>query len=177
MTRIYPETPAGPFDPPPAVFTDAENRQIEIQTYDDGSIEPFVTMYLAFEPADRAQGIPPTNEPRIREWLEQILIDESVNVYATYDGGVIGHATLVPDGNDAYELAIFVLRAYQQSGIGTRLIYCLLGAGQARGVERVWLSVERWNAAARALYRNVGFEPTDADGFEFEMSLRLSATQ
>jgi len=100
-----------------------------------------------------------------------------VNVVAEHEDTpgteLVGHATLVPDGEEAYELAIFVLSRYQNAGIGTSLITGLLGAGQRQGVERVWLTVERWNNAAIALYKKVGFETSGTESFELEMALRL----
>lgn len=167
----YPEEIAGPYDPPPNSFTDKAGRTIEVREYDDGP-DPLVEMYLDFDPEDRAQGIPPTGEARIRSWLEAILSEECINVVAVHDVPV-GHATLVPDDDGAYELAIFVLSEYQESGIGTQLITGLLGAGREHGVDRVWLTVERWNRAAIVLYEKVGFESVDDGGFELEMAARL----
>lgn len=179
--HIYPDDPAGPFEPPPRRFEDREGRPVvvrEVGGSDDWSLaddrEALVEMYVAFDPEDRAQGIPPTGESSIREWLGHILGDEAINVVACLaDDGVVGHATLVPDGQGGYELAIFVLGDYQNAGIGTRLIEGLLGAGQRHGAEYVWLTVERWNNPAIALYRKVGFEASDTENFELEMSLRL----
>lgn len=172
MNRIYPDDPAGPFPEPPRTYTDAEGRAIEFRSY-DGEFEALVEMYVAFDPEDRAQGIPPSGEDDVRQWLDRIL-DHSHDVLACHDGNVIGHATLVPDGEGAYEVAIFVLQAYQGAGIGTELLKALLGHGAAEGVERVWLTVERWNDPAIRVYRKVGFEPSDTDSFEIEMSLRLA---
>jgi ribosomal protein S18 acetylase RimI-like enzyme len=39
----------------------------------------------------------------------------------------------------------------------------------------VWLSVERWNKPAIGLYEKLGFEISDAESFEMEMSARLVA--
>ncbi|MFB6192198.1 MAG: N-acetyltransferase family protein [Haloarculaceae archaeon] len=138
-----------------------------------GALEALVAMYLAFDPDDRAQGIPPTGEDAIRDWLDSITGEGSINVVAWHDGDAVGHATLVPDGRGAYELAIFVLSDYQEAGIGTALIEALLGLGRERGVDRVWLTVERWNEPAKQLYRKVGFRSTGRDSFEVEMSARL----
>ncbi|MFC6836951.1 GNAT family N-acetyltransferase [Halomarina ordinaria] len=173
MSRIFPDAPAGPFEPPPRHFEDAEGRPIAIEALGEGDEEALVSMYLDFDPADRAQGIPPTGEERIRDWLVGIASEECVNVVARSDGRAVGHATLVPDGTEGYELAIFVLGEYQNAGIGTRLITALLGQGEREGVDRVWLTVERWNAPAIALYRKVGFESSKSESFEIEMSLRL----
>ena len=116
---------------------------------------------------------PPVAESAIREWLDNLLAMESLNVVATNEGEPVGHAILVPDDQGEYELAVFVLHEYQNAGIGTELLETLLGYGQERGVEKVWLSVERWNEPAIALYRKLGFETSDAESFELEMTIRL----
>jgi ribosomal protein S18 acetylase RimI-like enzyme len=170
----YPDTVAGPYERPPQSVLDREGRQTRITRY-DGEFEAVVAMYDAFDPADRAQGIPPIDRSGIREWLEMILGAEPTNVLASQEDSVVGHATLVPDGDGAYELAIFVLSSYQEAGIGTALMKGLLGAGRATGIERVWLSVERWNTPAITLYQNVGFRPQDDGGFDRVMTARLAS--
>ena len=179
--RDYPDDPAEPFDPPPETFTDREGRAIAVHRYgagppadEDAESDALVTMYAAFDPADRAQGIPPTDEDRIRRWLSGLLSGEAVNVIAWHGTDAVGHATLVPGDDGGYELAIFVLQAYQRAGIGSRLIRRLLGAGQEAGVDRVWLTVEHWNTPAIGLYNAVGFETTDTESFERIMAIRLA---
>ena len=173
--RNYPSTVAGPFEAAPFAFDDREGREIELRPHDGGDdeFESLVSMYVAFDPADRAQGIPPGDEGRIRTWLDGLLEKGSYNVVAWHGDTVAGHATLVPD-DDTYELAIFVLQAYQESGIGTRLMRGLLGYGAENGVDRVWLSVERWNKAAIGLYEKLGFEISNSESFEMEMSARIA---
>jgi ribosomal protein S18 acetylase RimI-like enzyme len=171
-TRPYPDDPAGEFESPPIDFTDGESREIEIRASAMDEKEAIAAMYDAFDQEDRAQGIPPANESRIREWLDKLL-EEGLNVVARHDADVVGHSTLVPDGEGAYELAIFVLQAYQGAGIGRILLTSMLGYGQAQGVECVWLSVERWNRRAIALYESIGFENYGRERFEQEMSIRL----
>ncbi|WP_435334709.1 GNAT family N-acetyltransferase [Haloarchaeobius sp. TZWWS8] len=176
--RVYPEEPAGPFPTPPRSFQDRDGRDIDLVAADESDIDDVTEMYVAFDPADRAQGIPPTGEDRVRDWLDVILGD-GVNLCARHDDHVAGHATLVPDTSTfdtdevAYELAIFVLQDYQRAGIGRELLTTLLGYGKAEGVERVWLTVERWNTAAVSLYRDVGFETCGSESFELEMALLL----
>jgi len=63
---------------------------------------------------------------------------------------------------------------YQGAGIGTALIRALLGHGARAGIEYVWLTVERWNRAAVALYEKVGFETASAESFELEMAAHLA---
>ena len=173
MTREYPAEIAGPYDGPPQSLTDAEGRDIVVDRAGTEAFETLVAMYVDFDPGDRAQGIPPIGEEEIREWLDAVLAADSFNVVASHGDRAVGHATLVPDTDD-HELAIFVLQAYQEAGIGTRLIQGLLGHGRANGVETVWLTVERWNHAAVSLYEKIGFEASRAESFELEMRLRLA---
>lgn len=173
MSPRYPEEVAGPYDPPPRTFVDREERTIEVERY-GGEFEALVEMYLRFDPEDRAQGIPPIGEAAIRRWLEELTAEDCVNVVAWHGDEPVGHAILVPDRHDASELAIFVIGEYQNAGIGTELIRGLMGAGREDGLERIWLTVERWNQAAVALYRKVGFEPAEDGGFELEMTARLA---
>ncbi|MDL5362106.1 GNAT family N-acetyltransferase [Halalkalicoccus sp. NIPERK01] len=189
----YPEEAAGPFEAPPIEFEDREGRPIEIRVYDEADFEALCKMYDTFDPADRAQGIPPAREERVRSWLD-VILEEGQDVVAVDISGsdapgdqpeadtsgdtdaerVVGHATLVPDGDDAVELAIFVHQDYQGAGIGSRLIRALLGYGAQEGVEKVWLTVERWNHPAVNLYEAVGFEASSVESFELEMTLRLN---
>lgn len=171
MTRTYPDDPVGGYPTPPREFTDEEGRAVTARRLTDTGA--LVALYLAFDPADRAQGVPPTGEDAIREWVDRITCEGSVNVVARHDGRTVGHATLVGDGE--YELAIFVLHSYQGAGIGTELLRTTLGAACEADIERVWLSVERWNRPAIALYETVGFEHVDNPSFGMEMTLQLEA--
>lgn len=171
----FPDEVAETFLAPPVSFDDREGRTIAIRAYDGGDAEheALAEMYDAFDPADRAQGIPPSQPEAVRDWLDTILAEDCLNVIAWHGDDAAGHATLVPD-DDAYELAIFVLQEYQEAGIGTRLMRALLGYGQTEGVPKVWLTVERWNRAAVALYKKIGFETSNAESFELEMAIRLN---
>jgi len=174
--RRYPEAVSGPFEQPPVRFTDREGRDIEIRPYDgsEAEYEPVVEMYVEFDPSDRAQGIPPGQESRVRTWLDGILAEDCYNLIAWDGDTAAGHSTLVPDGDDDYELAIFVLQEYQGAGIGTHLIESLLGYGCSEEINCVWLTVERWNHAAVSLYEKVGFETTGVESFDLEMAIRIA---
>ena len=172
--RTYPDDPVDSFPEPPLSFTDGDDREIRIEPSSVDDYDALVEMYGDFDPADRAQGIPPVKESAIEDWLDNLLSDESLNVVAIDDDSVVGHAILVPDREGAYELAVFVLNDYQGAGIGTQLLEALLGHGEADGVDKVWLTVERWNEPAIALYKKLGFETSDAESFELEMAIRLN---
>jgi len=170
--------PVGPFPSPPRSCTDEEGRQIRFYAAgSEGARESdpppeLVEMYADFDSADRAQGLPPIGEAAVREWLET-LFEEGYNVLAWHGEEAVGHATLVPDGRGAYELAIFVHQFYRGAGIGTELLRSLLGYGSDQRVEEVWLTVERWNRPAKHLYEKVGFRAVGKETFEREMHIRL----
>lgn len=161
------------FPSPPRTMTDAEGRDIELRELTPENKEHLVEMYLAFSPEDRAQGIPPIDEKDTRKWLDIVIGDGNFNILAWHEGRVVGHAMLVGDGDEDYELAIFVLQAYQGAGIGTEVLRTVLGLGQQTGIDRVWLSVERWNSPAVNLYEKIGFETTKNTNFELEMALEF----
>lgn len=163
------------FPRPPQSCTDREGRSIEIRAGFPRAA--LVSMYLDFDPESRAQGLPPATEDRIENWLD--VLEEGINVVAwdvdppadcwDDDDCAVGHACLLDCGDGTSELTIFVHQDYQLAGIGSRLIRTLLGAGQAGGIDHVWLTVERSNHVAMNLYRSVGFETTSAAGIEHEM--------
>jgi len=161
------------FPTPPREFTDAKGRDISIRRSGGDAFDALAETYADFDPADRAQGVPPSREDHIREWLADILAEDCFNVVAWHGNRAVGHALLVPDGDGDHELAIFVLHDYQGALIGTQLVRSLLGWGQSEGIERVWLSVERWNDPAIRLYEKVGFETIDSQSFEIQMEIDL----
>jgi len=174
----YPDEAVEGLPTPPRTVEDAEGREIEVRA-DDGSEsdrEALRAMYEAFDPADRAQGIPPSRPSQLEDWLDRILEEGCYNVFALDGDDVVGHVTLVPENGteSPYELAIFVLQSHQGAGIGTALIETALGYGAEQGITKVWLTVERWNRAAVGLYEKIGFETTDAESFELEMAIRLA---
>jgi ribosomal protein S18 acetylase RimI-like enzyme len=158
------------FARPPRTVVDDENRALSLAVTTDAH-EGLLAMYEDFDDGDRSQGIPPRTTDGTRTWVTDLLAD-GYNVVARHDGGIVGHAALVPTADRA-ELAIFVHPAYRNAGVGTAVISALLGGGHERGIERVWLCVERSNIPAIALYDSVGFETVN-DGLEKEMELVLT---
>ena len=156
----------GPYRPPPVDVEDEEGREIAVRAYDGGA-DPLVAMYERFDPEDRAQGIPPLSEERIRSWLGPLL-DEGLNVVARHEDRIVGHAALLPMNDDRHELAVFVDPSYQSAGVGTAVVRGLLGHGRENGVDRVWLTVSSRNRIARRLYESVGFRTLE-EGREHEM--------
>lgn len=175
--RQYPEALASGFPKPPLEIDAEEGETILLDRCDPedpSQMKGLVEMYATFDPADRAQGIPPIGRESIRTWLDAILA-QGIDVVASIDEEVLGHATLVPDGDLEYELAIFVHQDHRRKGLGSGLLQILLGAAIEDGISYIWLSVERWNTIAISLYESVGFRTCDAGSFELEMSIRLAS--
>ena len=165
-------TDVSDFPTPPFEFETKEGKKVEVREY-DGEREVLKRMYEEFDPADRAQGIPPVRDDALERWLDTVL--DGINTVAWCEDEAVGHVTLVKDENlDAHELAIFVLQSYQGEGVGSRLICGSLALAYEHGVRDVWLTVERWNHAATRLYKKVGFEITTQESFEIEMATRLT---
>jgi GNAT superfamily N-acetyltransferase len=160
---------------PPFGLVDDAGREITIRKYGSApagdDYEALVAMYRDFDPAYRSLGIPPIGEDRIRRWLDVVLGD--VCVLACHDGRPIGQAVLVEDGPRSAELAIFLHQDYHGAGIGTALLTATLAVGKRRGLEHVWLLVERDNRLAVNLYNDLGFAVLDDEGPDLEMGLAL----
>lgn len=162
---------------PTWTVTDARGREIRlaaVEYADVDAVAELVGMYEGFDRGDRAQGLPPTDRGSIREWLTEIR--HGIHLLASHDDRPVGHATLVPDGEGAHELAVFVDGANRHARIGTRLLDTLLSHAGTVGVDAVWLLVERHNRPAVALYANAGFETVEAWGGTMEMRLELEGT-
>lgn len=160
---------------PPLTVVDAEGRRIALRLYGDGPVEDeraaLLDLYLDYDPADRTLGIPPVTAERIEEWQDHMLAGYCV--LAWHGDRPAGQAVLVPDGDGAYEFAIFLGGEYQGAGIGTQLTEAMLSHGRAEGVRDVWLLVERGNRPAVRLYRTVGFVVTEDTGYDIEMRLSM----
>ncbi|MBI3460517.1 hypothetical protein HY009_06280, partial [Candidatus Acetothermia bacterium] len=64
---------------PLTIFIDKHGRPFRICRLGTRDFERLVEMYVSFEPKSQAGGLPPTDEPRIRAWLEK-LIDQGLNL-------------------------------------------------------------------------------------------------
>ena len=93
--------------------------------------------------------------------------------YRTYTEASHGHGFVA---EDVPELAIAVVAAHRQEGIGRRLLTDLVDASVAQGHPAVSLSVAEHNPA-RALYESVGFEPVSKRGGTWTMVRRAARSR
>ena len=98
-------------------------------------------------------------EPR---WTAEFLADPRHHmVVALMDDQVVGMASAVhyvhPDKSpELWVNEVGVAPAYQNQGIGRRLLRALLAHGQTLGCRAAWLGTEEDNTPARRLYAAVG---------------------
>jgi ribosomal protein S18 acetylase RimI-like enzyme len=138
---------------------DRLRRVIEVGEAQPDDWNGLLSLYSSFGFAQRTQGMPSLGPDRQAAWVDELL-KRGPNVVARFAGRIIGHAALVAyDHATSYELVVFVHRDYQGVGIGGAVLDALLRLARRRGVERVWLTVERENRRAAALYRGRGFRP------------------
>ena len=156
----------------------------EIRSEDYSLLEEF--LYLAVYQRDPLQPIPRSviDEPGVRIYVDAFGDRaHDVGLLAEAGGLVIGAAwARVLDGDPrgygyvdsaTPEIAISLLPAYRDRGIGTRLLRSLFGRLAAAGYTRTSLSVDRDNPAS-TLYARLGFETIAEHDEDLLMVRRLS---
>jgi ribosomal protein S18 acetylase RimI-like enzyme len=133
-------------------------------------------------PSDRAvldrvaEGV--FDQPIDDRWAAEFLADPRHHLAVAVDGGqVVGFASGVhyvhPDKPpELWVNEVGIAPAYQNQGIGRRLLAALLGRGRQVGCTEAWVSTERSNAAARRLYAAAGGVegPEDCVVVSFDLS-------
>jgi len=160
---------------PQAVVT-KRGEPILIRTLDEKLRAGLVAMYLAYQPRDSFQGLPPISDAACVRWV-QGMMERGVHLVALAFGeGVVGHAALLPIDCRRCEYFTVVAPAYQNVGIGTHLTRLAVQLAYDIGYESIWLAVEPTNVRARHVYKKCGFEYLVADDpHELEMHLDLRA--
>jgi RimJ/RimL family protein N-acetyltransferase len=131
-----------------------------------------VEMYSSFEPKRVAQGLPPSDVPRIARWLQQL--QNSSHALLALDGKkIVAHTLLCPIRQDEVEFTIFVLQDYREEGLGTVLSELTMAWAFRMELTKVFLTTELSNYRAIRLFRKLGFRITSRDGDECEMRLDL----
>jgi ribosomal protein S18 acetylase RimI-like enzyme len=133
--------------------------------------DKLVEMYVNFHPEDRCLGLPPVSKPAIEAWVEYIL-DIGFSFVAEFSGKIVGHVAVLPAGDGTGELCIFVLRGYQNRGIGQKLMKKAIEMAKKKGMRGLFLTTSRCNVRAIHLFRKMGFRVVDSC-YDYEMYLPL----
>lgn len=126
---------------------------------------PSITIRL-LGPADAAvlDNVAPDvfDNPIDPRWTAVFFADPRHHLVVALDGDlVVGFASGVhyvhPDkAPELFVNEVGVAPAYQQQGIGRRVLDALLAHGRALGCEGAWVGTETDNVAARTLYERAG---------------------
>jgi GNAT superfamily N-acetyltransferase len=143
-----------------------------VKEYSAGDFGALVEMYKGFQPKRIAQGLPPTDVPRIAHWLDG-LQRISRALLAWDEKTVVAHAALCPIRNDCVEFTIFVHQDFRKQGVGTCLGELALDWARPMGFRDVYLSTEISNVPALRLFYKLGFQMVSSAANECEMKLGL----
>jgi len=142
----------------PQAFINKKGEPILLAALDDKRCQRLVEMYLAYQPRNSFQGLPPIKDEVCKKWV-QSMISNGINLVAlSFGEGVVGHAALFPVNDNVCEFLVVVSPPMQNTGIGTELTRCAIQLAYEIGFETIRLSVEATNVKARRVYKKCGFE-------------------
>jgi CBS domain-containing protein len=158
----------------PQAFINKRGDAILANMLDDKLSQRLVDMYLAFEPRNSFQGLPPIGDAACVNWVRQ-MIDTGMNLVALcFEAGLVGHSALFPVNDHVCEMLVVVSPPFQNIGIGTELTRCAIQLAHELGYETIELSVEASNTRARHVYKKCGFDYKYYDhAGELEMAFDL----
>jgi len=155
-------------------FVDSKGDSILIKTLDESMYQGLIEMYLAYQPRDSFEGLPPIKDTACVEWV-QGMIRNGINLVAvSSEGSIVGHAAIFPIDQQRCELLVVVSPSFQNIGVGTELTRSGVHFAREVGFEQVWLSVEARNARAKHVFKKCGFGCLSAENpGDVEMALDL----
>lgn len=138
-------------------FVDNKGHSILIKTLPESMHQGLVDMYLAYEPRDSFEGLPPIKDAACVEWVRSV-IQKGINLVAiSSSGSIAGHAAIFPIDPQRCELLLVVSPPYQNMGIGTELARSSIDLARQLGFAQAWLSVEARNGHAKHVFKKCGF--------------------
>lgn len=142
----------------PHAFVNKRGEPILMIPLDDKRKRDLREMYLSYCPRNSFNGLPPITDDACLLWVDGMIRDGVNLVALSFSEGLVGHVAAFPIDEHACELFAVVRPGFQNTGIGTQLIRCLIQVCCETGRERMWLSVEVANRRARHVYAKCGFE-------------------
>ncbi len=152
-------------------FVTKDGKEVTIRPATINDKDKLVEMYLNFHPEDRCLGLPPVSKPAIETWVDFIL-DSGFSLVAECDGKIVGHVAIIPAGNGTGELCIFILRGYQNMGLGQRMMKEIIEMAKEKGFRGIFLTTSRCNVRAIHVFKKMGFKVIDSC-YDYEMYLPL----
>jgi diamine N-acetyltransferase len=143
----------------PRAFWAKNGTPLELSRLPSDAGQRLIDMYLAFQPRNSFQGLPPIRDEVCIKWVREMLeTGVHVTAAAEQDAPIMGHAALFPVNPKTCEMLVVVCPGFQNQGIGTELVQSCIDLADELGFERIWLPVDATNVRARHVYRKCGFE-------------------
>ena len=150
-----------------------KGHQIVIMPYEESYFKSVVKMYDTYQPLGSVQGLPPLDENKRHQWIQDI-ISNGINFLAVHKNTVVGHTSLFSMPANWVEYFIFIHQEFQRQGIGTAMSFYVINWARQKSISTIWLTVERRNFIAISLYRKVGFKRIGSTGDSWDMILTLN---
>jgi len=148
-------------------------QRVDIVPYEEVYFPSLIHMYDTYDPLGSVQGLPPLDKQKRHQWIQD-LINSGTNLVTLHGDRVIGHASLFSMPMNWAEYFIFIHQDFQRQGIGTAITFYVIEWARQENISAIWLSVERKNYIAIALYRKAGFKRIGSTGDSWEMILTLN---
>jgi len=159
----------------PRGFRNRRGEAIRLELLAEGMHRRLVEMYLAYQPRNSFQGLPPIRDEVCTQWVEGMIRD-GVNIVALCRREVVGHVAVFPVNERKCEMLVVVAPGFQETGIGTQLVRSAAEAAGELGFQRMWLPVDATNVRARHVYEKCGFAYV-SDRLSRELDMRLDLRQ
>jgi RimJ/RimL family protein N-acetyltransferase len=182
----------------PRTFSTKTGLRCELQILPADAGQRLIDMYLAFQPRNCFQGLPPIKDTVCINWVQDMLrTGVNLTAVSTAEKGtgpicaqhpdgrsgkldqspfprIVGHTALFPINRQKCEMLVVVCPGFQNVGIGTELVRGCIDLADEMGFERIWLPVDATNVRARHVYRKCGFEyVSNSQGREMDMACEV----
>ena len=135
---------------------------VELHRLPPDAGQRLVDMYLAFQPRNSFQGLPPIKDEVCVNWVREMLrtglhvvalprVGQDGNLPPRPGGGpLIGHVALFPINPQKCEMLVVVCPGFQNLGVGTELVRSCIDLADEFGFQRIWLPVDADQRAGEA---------------------------
>jgi RimJ/RimL family protein N-acetyltransferase len=147
-------------------FTAKNGQQFRFRPEKSSDTDMLWRMFSTLSDVTVSKLVPPFTWERVQGWTSRINYDELLTIVAVAEekgvSRIVASASLKFNAPESLkhkgEFSVTVHHDYQELGIGTALLNCLLSIARNRGLKKIHLTVNVENTRAIHVYRKAGFE-------------------